>query len=82
MSGFGATKFLLIFGGTVAGALIIHAAVCLPINAVGVQLVFDRFLEMSRTAVIVLGEACCAVIIASQTGEELEPLHDGPVPTA
>jgi Na+/H+-dicarboxylate symporter len=61
---------------------IILAAVGLPMEAIGVLLVFDRFLDMSRTAVNVLGDACCAVIVANQTGEKLEPLRTAPGPTA
>jgi len=48
---------------------IILAAVGLPAEAIGVLLVFDRILDMARTAMNVLADACCAVIIARLEGE-------------
>jgi len=50
---------------------IILTAIGLPIEAIGVLLVFDRVLDMSRTAVNVFGDACCCVIVARLQGEEL-----------
>ncbi len=50
---------------------IILTAIGLPIEALGVLLVFDRILDMSRTATNVFGDACCAVIVARLQGEEL-----------
>jgi Na+/H+-dicarboxylate symporter len=55
---------------------IILTAIGLPIEALGVLLVFDRVLDMSRTAVNVCGDAVCCVIIARLQGEEL-PRLDG-----
>jgi proton glutamate symport protein len=54
---------------------VILAAVGLPVEAVGVLLVLDRVLDMGRTAVNVLADAFCAVIIARISGETgvLEP---------
>ncbi|MDJ0512601.1 MAG: dicarboxylate/amino acid:cation symporter [Methyloceanibacter sp.] len=49
---------------------IILAAVGLPVEAIGVLLVFDRVLDMCRTSVNVWGDACCATIIARLRGEE------------
>ena len=49
---------------------IILGAVGLPVEAIGVLLVFDRVLDMARTAVNVFGDSCCAVIIARMEGEE------------
>lgn len=49
---------------------IILAAVGLPVEALGVLFVFDRLLDMARTAVNVFGDACCAVIVARLEGEE------------
>jgi Na+/H+-dicarboxylate symporter len=49
---------------------IILAAVGLPVEAIGVLLVFDRSLDMARTSINVFGDACCAVIVARLTGEE------------
>jgi Na+/H+-dicarboxylate symporter len=53
---------------------IILTAIGLPIEAIGVLLVFDRVLDMSRTAVNVFGDACCCVIVARLQGEELPQL--------
>lgn len=57
---------------------IILTAVGLPIEALGVLFVFDRVLDMCRTSVNILGDACCAVIVARQTGETdvLDPPDD------
>ena len=53
---------------------IILTAIGLPIEAIGVLLVFDRILDMSRTATNVFGDACCTVIVARLQGEELPRL--------
>ena len=53
---------------------IILTAIGLPIEAIGVLLVFDRVLDMSRTATNVFGDACCTVIVARLQGEELPNL--------
>ena len=50
---------------------IILTAIGLPIEAIGVLLVFDRILDMSRTATNVFGDACCCVIVARLQGEDL-----------
>jgi len=56
---------------------IILAAVGLPMEAIGVLMVFDRVLDMARTSVNIFGDACCAVIVARLSGERtnlaLEP---------
>ncbi len=49
---------------------IILAAVGLPVEAIGVLMVFDRILDMVRTAINVFGDSCCAVIVARLDGEE------------
>lgn len=49
---------------------IILQAIGLPLEAIGVLFVFDRILDMARTAVNVFGDACCATIIARLEGEE------------
>lgn len=49
---------------------IILGAVGLPMEAIGVLLVFDRLLDMMRTSVNIFGDACCATIVARLTGEE------------
>ena len=54
---------------------IILTAIGLPIEALGVLLVFDRVLDMMRTSVNVFGDACCATIIARLQGEELPALR-------
>ena len=53
----------------VAIAIILHA-VGLPVEAIGVLLVFDRVLDMLRTSVNVWGDACCATIVARLQGEK------------
>jgi len=49
---------------------IILAAVGLPAEAIGVLLVFDRVLDMARTATNVWGDASCAIIVARLEGEK------------
>ena len=49
---------------------IILAAVGLPVEAIGVLMVFDRVLDMCRTSVNVWGDACCATIVARLRGEK------------
>lgn len=49
---------------------IILGAVGLPLEAVGVLLVFDRILDMLRTSLNIFGDSCCAVIVARLSGEE------------
>ena len=48
---------------------VILGAVGLPVEAIGVLFVFDRVLDMSRTAVNVFGDSCGAVTIARLEGE-------------
>jgi proton glutamate symport protein len=54
---------------SLVGIAIILAAVGLPAEAIGVLLVLDRLLDMARTAINVLADACCAVIVARLEGE-------------
>ena len=49
---------------------IILSAVGLPVEAIGVLFVFDRVLDMARTSINILGDACCAVIVARLEGKE------------
>ncbi|MEO1319877.1 MAG: dicarboxylate/amino acid:cation symporter, partial [Pseudomonadota bacterium] len=49
---------------------IILAAIGLPVEAIGVLMVFDRVLDMARTAVNIFGDACCATIVARLEGED------------
>ncbi len=49
---------------------IILKAVGLPIEAIGVLMVFDRVLDMCRTSVNIWGDACCATIVARLRGEK------------
>ena len=49
---------------------VILTAIGLPIEALGVLLVFDRVLDMARTSVNVWGDCCCATIVARLQGEE------------
>lgn len=48
---------------------VILTAIGLPVEALGVLLVFDRVLDMVRTSVNIFGDACCAVIVARMDGE-------------
>ena len=49
---------------------IILSAIGLPIEALGVLLVFDRILDMARTSINVWGDASCATIVARLEGEQ------------
>ncbi len=49
---------------------IILAAIGIPLEAIGVLMVFDRILDMCRTSVNVWGDVCCATIVARLEGEE------------
>ena len=49
---------------------IILTAIGLPIEALGVLLVFDRILDMARTSINVWGDATCATIVARLEGEK------------
>ncbi len=53
------------------GITVILTAVGLPVEAIGVLLVFERILDMCRTAVNVFADACCAVIVARLEGEQV-----------
>jgi proton glutamate symport protein len=54
---------------SLVGIAIILGAVGLPAEAIGVLLVFDRLLDMCRTAINVLADAACTVIVAKLEGE-------------
>ncbi len=54
---------------SLVGIAIILAAVGLPAEAIGVLLIFDRILDMCRTAINVLADAACTVIVARLEGE-------------
>jgi Na+/H+-dicarboxylate symporter len=54
---------------SLVGITIILAAVGLPPEAIGVLLIVDRLLDMCRTAINVLADAACAVIVARLEGE-------------
>jgi Na+/H+-dicarboxylate symporter len=49
---------------------IILGAIGLPIEAIGVLLVFDRILDMARTSTNVWGDCSCATIVARLSGEK------------
>ena len=49
---------------------IILGAIGLPIEALGVLLVFDRVLDMARTSINVWGDCSCATIVARLAGEK------------
>jgi len=54
---------------------IILTAIGLPIEALGVLLVFDRILDMMRTTVNVTGDTFCTVVVSRLQGEELPALQ-------
>jgi Na+/H+-dicarboxylate symporter len=54
---------------SLVGIAIILGAVGLPAEGIGVLLVFDRILDMCRTAINVLADAACTVIVARLEGE-------------
>jgi Na+/H+-dicarboxylate symporter len=54
---------------SLVGITVILAAVGLPPEAIGVLLVLDRLLDMARTAVNVLADSACTVIVARLSGE-------------
>jgi proton glutamate symport protein len=64
---------------SLVGITVILTSVGLPAEAIGVLLVFDRLLDMARTAVNVLADASCTVIIARLSGETV--LSQASVPT-
>lgn len=49
---------------------IILGAVGLPLEALGVLLVFDRILDMARTSINVWGDCACVTIVARLDGEK------------
>ena len=58
---------------------IILAAIGLPMEAIGVLMVFDRILDMCRTSINVWGDACCATIVARLSGERTHVAIEGPL---
>ena len=66
---------------SLVGIAIILGAVGLPAEAIGVLLVFDRLLDMCRTAINVLADAACTVIVARLEGETgILPAGNGDTP--
>ncbi len=57
---------------------IILGAIGLPMEAIGVLMVFDRILDMCRTSINVWGDVCCATIVARLSGERTNVAIDGP----
>jgi len=49
---------------------IILAAIGLPVEAIGILMVFDRVLDMCRTSINIWGDCCCATIVARLQGED------------
>lgn len=58
---------------------VILEAIGLPVEAIGVLLVFDRVLDMARTSVNIFGDACCATIVARLEGEQTT-VASSPIP--
>jgi len=65
---------------SLVGITVILAAVGLPAEAIGVLLVLDRLLDMARTAVNVLADSVCTVIVARLAGDKgaLRPAAETP----
>jgi Na+/H+-dicarboxylate symporter len=59
---------------------IILGAIGLPMEAIGVLMVFDRLLDMCRTSVNIWGDACCATIVARLSGEKTHVALEGEEP--
>ncbi len=57
---------------------IILGAIGLPMEAIGVLMVFDRILDMCRTSINVWGDVCCATIVARLSGERTNVAIEGP----
>ena len=55
---------------------IILGAIGIPLEAIGVLMVFDRILDMCRTSINVWGDCCCATIVARLEGEETKVALD------
>jgi len=55
---------------------IILAAIGIPMEAIGVLMVFDRILDMCRTSINVWGDCCCATIVARLEGEKTKVALD------
>jgi proton glutamate symport protein len=55
---------------------IILAAINIPLEAIGVLMVFDRILDMCRTSINVWGDCCCATIVARLEGEKTKVAID------
>jgi len=49
---------------------IILGAIGIPLDWIGVLMVFDRILDMCRTSINVWGDCCCATIVARLEGEK------------
>jgi len=50
--------------------MVIMTVLNLPLELVGLLMVTDRLLDMTRTAVNVFSDSCCAVVVAKLEGEE------------
>lgn len=59
--------------------VVILSALGLPVEAIGLLMVFDRILDMMRTVVNVYSDSCGAVIIASLEGEKLNVSASGDI---
>ena len=55
---------------------IILGAIGLPLEALGILLVFDRILDMARTSINVWGDCTCATIVARLSGEKTNVADD------
>jgi proton glutamate symport protein len=55
---------------------IILGAIGIPLEAIGVLMVFDRILDMCRTSINIWGDMCCATIVARLEGEKTKVALD------
>lgn len=76
------TQFFLVFialltsmgvagipSGSLVALVVILKSMGLPIEGIGLFFAIDRLIDMSRTAVNVLSDSCCAILVAKSEGE-------------
>lgn len=76
------TQFLLVFialltsmgvagipSGSLVALVVILKSMGLPLEGMGLFFAIDRLIDMSRTAVNVFSDSCCAILVAKSEGE-------------
>ena len=61
---------IVIILASINGSLAAQGKETISMDALAIILVFDRVLDMCRTAVNVFGDSCAAVVVARSEGEE------------